>query len=172
MTRVYPRDETYQDRGELEIGPDIIVGTAKGTRISGHSALGAVGKEALTDNLDDWSGDHLMDSRRRFPGILLTNRPLAKPAARLRDLAAIGAGGVRNRRADSTRERRKTEMFGGNVKLDKDLLARVKKYSDIAGYSSVEEFIAHALEKELAKLEDAGSEEEIKKRLKGLGYIS
>lgn len=63
-------------------------------------------------------------------------------------------------------------MFGGNVKLDKDLLARVKKYADIAGYSSVEEFIAHALEKELAKLEDAGSEEEIKKRLKGLGYIS
>jgi hypothetical protein len=68
--------------------------------------------------------------------------------------------------------KRKTEMFGGNVKLDKDLLARVRKYSDIAGYSSVEEFITHALEKELAKLEDAGSEEEIKKRLKGLGYIS
>ena len=64
-------------------------------------------------------------------------------------------------------------MFGaGRIKLDKDLLARVKKYSDIAGYSSVEEFITHALEKELAKLEDAGSEEEIKKRLKGLGYIS
>jgi metal-responsive CopG/Arc/MetJ family transcriptional regulator len=64
-------------------------------------------------------------------------------------------------------------MFGsGKIKLDKDLLARVKKYSDLAGYSSVEEFITHALEKELAKLEDAGSEEEIKKRLKGLGYIS
>jgi metal-responsive CopG/Arc/MetJ family transcriptional regulator len=64
-------------------------------------------------------------------------------------------------------------MFGsGKIKLDKDLLAKVKKYSDIAGYSSPEEFITHALEKELAKLEDAGSEEEIKKRLKGLGYIS
>jgi metal-responsive CopG/Arc/MetJ family transcriptional regulator len=64
-------------------------------------------------------------------------------------------------------------MFGaGRITLDRDLLARVKKYSDIAGYSSVEEFITHALEKELSKLEDAGSEEEIKKRLKGLGYIS
>ncbi len=64
-------------------------------------------------------------------------------------------------------------MFGSNkIKLDKDLLAKVKKYSDIAGYSSPQEFITHALEKELAKLEDAGSEEEIKKRLKGLGYIS
>ena len=64
-------------------------------------------------------------------------------------------------------------MFGsGKIKLDKGLLAKVKKYSDIAGYSSPEEFITHALEKELAKLDDAGSEEEIKKRLKGLGYIS
>ncbi len=65
-------------------------------------------------------------------------------------------------------------MFGGGkVKLDKDLLARVKKYSDIAGYASVEEFITHALERELAKLEEGGDdEEEIKNRLKGLGYIS
>lgn len=64
-------------------------------------------------------------------------------------------------------------MFGSNkVKLDKDLLAKVERYSKIAGYSSVEEFITHALEKELAQLEDAESEEEIKKRLQGLGYIS
>lgn len=63
-------------------------------------------------------------------------------------------------------------MFGSKVKLDKDLLARVRKFSDIAGYASVEEFITHALEKELAQLEDADSEEEIKKRLKGLGYLS
>ena len=64
-------------------------------------------------------------------------------------------------------------MFGSNrIKLDKDLLEKVKKYASIAGYSSPEEFITHALEKELAKLEGADSEEEIKKRLKGLGYIS
>ncbi len=64
-------------------------------------------------------------------------------------------------------------MFGGGkVKLDKELIARVKRYSDIAGYSSVEEFISHALEKELAKLEGAESREEIEKRLRGLGYIS
>ncbi len=64
-------------------------------------------------------------------------------------------------------------MFGSNkIKLDPDLLAKVKKYADIAGYSSPAEFVTHALEKELAKLEDADSEEEIKKRLQGLGYIS
>lgn len=64
-------------------------------------------------------------------------------------------------------------MFGSNkIKLDPDLMAKIKRYADIAGYSSPEEFITHALEKELAKLADAGSEEEIKKRLQGLGYIS
>ena len=63
-------------------------------------------------------------------------------------------------------------MFGTKVKLDKDLYDKVKKYADIAGYSSVSEFVSHALEKELAQLEDADSEEEIKKKLQGLGYIS
>jgi metal-responsive CopG/Arc/MetJ family transcriptional regulator len=63
-------------------------------------------------------------------------------------------------------------MFGSKVKLDRDLLSRVKRYADIAGYSSVEEFITHALEKELAQLEEVDSEEEIRKRLQGLGYIS
>ena len=63
-------------------------------------------------------------------------------------------------------------MFGSSIKLDKALLARVKRYSDLAGYSSVAEFITHALEKELARLETADSDDEIKKRLKGLGYIS
>ena len=64
-------------------------------------------------------------------------------------------------------------MFGsGSVKLDKALVARVKRYADMAGYSSVEEFITHALEKEIKQLDEADSEEEIKKRLKGLGYIS
>ena len=63
-------------------------------------------------------------------------------------------------------------IFGGNVKLDKALLAKVKRYADLAGYSSVDEFITHALEKELKLLEGAESEEELKKKLKGLGYLS
>lgn len=63
-------------------------------------------------------------------------------------------------------------MFGSGIKLDKALLARVKRYSDLAGYSSVDEFVTHVLEKELAKFEGSDSEEEIKKKLKGLGYIS
>jgi len=58
------------------------------------------------------------------------------------------------------------------LQLDKDLLERVEKVSKLSGYSSVSEFITHVLEKELANLEDADSDEEIKKKLEGLGYIS
>ena len=58
------------------------------------------------------------------------------------------------------------------VKLEKSMVDKIKRYAAIAGYSSPEEFITHALEKELALLEDAEDEEEIKKRLQGLGYMS
>ena len=58
------------------------------------------------------------------------------------------------------------------VKLDADLLARALKVAETAGYSSVEEFLTHLLEKELRLVEDAADEEELKERLKGLGYLS
>lgn len=64
-------------------------------------------------------------------------------------------------------------MFGRQrIALDKELLDKVKRYAELSGYSSVEEFIAHVLEKQIAHLEDAATEDEIKKRLKGLGYLS
>lgn len=65
-------------------------------------------------------------------------------------------------------------MFGsGNkVKIDKDLLERIKRISEVAGYASPEEFIQHALEREVAQFEDASSDEDITEKLRGLGYIS
>jgi hypothetical protein len=57
------------------------------------------------------------------------------------------------------------------VAVDKALFGKIKTYAEMSGYSSVEEFVAHCLEKEVAKIEEADSEEEIKKKLKGLGYI-
>ena len=51
-------------------------------------------------------------------------------------------------------------MFGGKkIRIEKDLLAKIERYAKIAGYSSPDEFVQHALEKELAKLEGADSEE-------------
>ena len=63
-------------------------------------------------------------------------------------------------------------MFGSKIKLDKDLLGRCEQYAQETGYSSVEEFITHALEKELRNMRKKSDEtEEIAKSLKGLGYI-
>ena len=62
-------------------------------------------------------------------------------------------------------------MFNTTIKLKKATWQRVKKCSDAAGYSSPEEFVEHVLEKELAKLEDAESDEEIVKKLQGLGCL-
>ena len=63
-------------------------------------------------------------------------------------------------------------MGKAKIKLDKDLMDKVKKYAQLAGYTSPEEFVTHCLEKEIRKLEESDSEEEVKKKLKGLGYIS
>jgi len=51
------------------------------------------------------------------------------------------------------------------------LFAKVKKCAEIAGYSSPQEFVEHVLEKELARLEEAQSDEEIARKLQGLGYL-
>lgn len=64
-------------------------------------------------------------------------------------------------------------MFDGkNIKVDKALLERLKKAAELAGYASVDEFVTHLIERELAGQDDDASDEEIKKRLEGLGYIS
>jgi len=64
-------------------------------------------------------------------------------------------------------------MFGATkVRLDKDLVQRLKRVSDTAGYATVEEFITHILEKELQHFEGSESDEDIKNKLRGLGYIS
>ena len=64
-------------------------------------------------------------------------------------------------------------MFGTSttIKLDKALFERVKRCADAAGYSSPQEFVEHVIERELAQIEDGASDEEITKRLQGLGYI-
>ena len=65
-------------------------------------------------------------------------------------------------------------MFGsGNkIKLEPDLLDRIKRVAEVAGYASHEEFIVHVLEKELANFEEGDSDEDITEKLRGLGYIS
>jgi metal-responsive CopG/Arc/MetJ family transcriptional regulator len=58
-----------------------------------------------------------------------------------------------------------------SVKIKKELWDRIKRVSEAAGYSSPEEFVEHIVERELAKLEVAQSDEEIIRKMKGLGYL-
>ncbi len=87
ITKVYPREEVYQDRGHLEIGPDLVVGFARTWRTSNESALAGLAAEVFSDNTAAWSGDHCMD-HETVPGVLFGTRKLARPAASLKDLAA------------------------------------------------------------------------------------
>lgn len=58
-----------------------------------------------------------------------------------------------------------------SVKLNKALCDRARKIVEKVGYSSLEEFIEHAVERDLARLEQSESKEDLLKKLKGLGYL-
>jgi len=58
------------------------------------------------------------------------------------------------------------------IAISSDLYERLKDCSVIVGYSSIEEFVVHVLEKEIALIEEAEDDPDVKERLKGLGYIS
>jgi hypothetical protein len=63
-------------------------------------------------------------------------------------------------------------MFGKpKITIDKSLYERAAKFASQAGYASVAAFVTHMLERELRHLEEGKDEEEVRKRLEGLGYI-
>ena len=61
------------------------------------------------------------------------------------------------------------------IKLNRELAAKVTQAAAAGGYSSPQEFIEHVLEREVArevaKVADDQPDEEVVRRLRGLGYI-
>ena len=57
------------------------------------------------------------------------------------------------------------------IKLDSGLYERAVAAAQSAGYSSVDEFIAHCLELELSKMKVDEAEGQVADQLRGLGYI-
>jgi len=57
------------------------------------------------------------------------------------------------------------------IKIENGLYDRLKNVADIAGYSSVEEFVTHMIEKELELIEAPEDDKTVEERLRGLGYI-
>jgi hypothetical protein len=57
------------------------------------------------------------------------------------------------------------------VTIEDGLFERAKRAAAAAGYSSVEELVAHSVENELKKLKVAEAEAQVADQLRGLGYI-
>ena len=57
------------------------------------------------------------------------------------------------------------------VGIDSNLYERAKQAAAEAGYSSVDELIAAAIESELKRLGEAAAERHVSDQLRGLGYI-
>ena len=57
------------------------------------------------------------------------------------------------------------------IKIDKELYTRAKTIAVSEGYSSLEEFIVHIIEKEISRLESSGDDRAVSDQLRGLGYI-
>lgn len=57
------------------------------------------------------------------------------------------------------------------VAIDSSLYERAKKAADAAGYSSVDEFIAHCIENEIKRMKVETAESQVTDQLRGLGYL-
>ncbi len=170
------RDAYFGDGGDLEIGPDLVVGYSQGHPGVERVGAGRGRDPGVRPTTTSPGAATTAWTTTSVPGILVTSRPLVAAGDPARQPGGGDPGRVRRRRLSGPAGRTEGEEHRCSAprprsSSTRSWSTRCKRYAQIAGYSSVEEFITHALEKELAKLEDADSEEEIKKRLQGLGYI-
>ena len=61
-------------------------------------------------------------------------------------------------------------LFRRKIVLDDQLWQRAQAHVEKVGYSSVEEFVIHCIEKEL-DAPSAADQAQIEERLRGLGYL-
>lgn len=94
VTQVTLREQAYHGPF-VDAAPDIIVGYAPGYRASWDTTTGKVPLKLIEPNIDEWTGDHCIDSRA-VPGVLLSNRPLRARSGGLADLtvSVLGYFGV------------------------------------------------------------------------------
>ena len=68
-------------------------------------------------------------------------------------------------------------MFKKKITLDKELFERASKFAEEKGYADVTEWVIDLMEEEMKRGEKGGpsgnsEDDDVKKRLQGLGYIS
>ena len=57
------------------------------------------------------------------------------------------------------------------VTIEPGLYDRAKRAAETAGYSSLDEFIAHCIENEIKRLKVESAETKVADQLRGLGYL-
>jgi hypothetical protein len=57
------------------------------------------------------------------------------------------------------------------IQIDNGLYDRAAQAAALAGYSSVDEFVAHCIEQEISRLKLDDAEKLVADQLRGLGYI-
>lgn len=85
VQRVYKAQDIYSGEARA-LAPDLVVGYARGHRVSWGSVLGSVSDQIFSDNTDKWSGDHAM-AAEAVPGVLVTPRKVSAAQPTLADLA-------------------------------------------------------------------------------------
>ena len=58
------------------------------------------------------------------------------------------------------------------ITIESNLYESAKKAAEVAGYSSVDEFVAHCLETEIRRLKVESAESQVADQLRGLGYLN
>lgn len=78
--------EDLYPQADPAVAPDMILGYNDSYRASWETVLGEMPGELIVDNLDRWSGTHLIDAEK-VPGVLLSNRPIASQRPSISDIA-------------------------------------------------------------------------------------
>jgi predicted AlkP superfamily phosphohydrolase/phosphomutase len=86
VANVYIGSEVFKG-GRADGAPDLQIAFAENYRTSWETILGGVPAALFADNDKKWSGDHAASDVADTPGILIANRPLARPEASIVDLA-------------------------------------------------------------------------------------
>jgi len=86
MDRAYLTKDLYPN-ADPALAPDLILGYARGYRASWSTVLGKMPHKIVEDNMDRWSGTHLI-AAHLVPGILLANRELTVRDPTVCDIAA------------------------------------------------------------------------------------
>jgi predicted AlkP superfamily phosphohydrolase/phosphomutase len=85
ISRAYISEDSFS-KDYLQRAPDIILGFNRNYRINDESALGTLGRDVVSDNMNWWSGDHCVDPRN-VPASFISSFKVQKPVPDMQDVA-------------------------------------------------------------------------------------